>query len=109
MLVGTSSIVHEKTHQPLLSTLAAVVETVIHLRSQGHKVILALAAIGQGRLIALWDNLFGQFEQPIAQVLLTRGDISDRTRYLNAVNTFRELLHMGVVPIVNENDTISVS
>jgi len=84
-----------------------------------------LAAIGQGRLIALWDNLFSQLEQPIAQVLLTRGDISDvsgfgcpvrnlihaqqRTRYLNAVNTFNELLDMGVVPIVNENDTISVS
>jgi len=69
----------------------------------------ALAAIGQGRLIALWDNLFGQLRQPIAQVLLTRGDISDRTRYLNAVNTFKELLSMGVVPIVNENDTVSVS
>jgi glutamate 5-kinase len=86
----------------------------------------ALAAIGQGRLIALWDNLFSQLEQPIAQVLLTRGDISDvsryvcqpvnnlihvqqKTRYLNAANTFKELLDMGVVPIVNENDTISVS
>jgi len=69
----------------------------------------ALAAIGQGRLIALWDNLFGQLGQPIAQVLLTRGDISDRTRYLNAVNTFKELLSLGVVPIVNENDTVSVS
>ncbi|KAG1749541.1 Aspartate/glutamate/uridylate kinase [Suillus lakei] len=69
----------------------------------------ALAAIGQGRLIALWDNLFGQFDQRTAQVLLTRGDISDRTRYLNAVNTLNELLSMGVVPIVNENDTISVS
>ncbi|KAF9464551.1 glutamate 5-kinase [Collybia nuda] len=133
--LGTSSIVHETTHQPLLSTLSAVVETVVHLRSQGHKVVLvssgaigvglqrmdmasrpkslsgkqALAAIGQGRLIALWDNLFGQLGQPIAQVLLTRGDISDRTRYLNAVNTFKELLSMGVVPIVNENDTVSVS
>ncbi|KAJ7496814.1 glutamate 5-kinase [Mycena latifolia] len=133
--LGTSSIVHEKTHQPLLSTLSSVVETVVHLRRQGHKVVLvssgaigvglkrmnmasrpkslsgkqALAAIGQGRLIALWDNLFGQLEQPIAQVLLTRGDISDRTRYLNAVNTFKELLSMGVVPIVNENDTVSVS
>ncbi|KAJ7188793.1 glutamate 5-kinase [Mycena filopes] len=132
---GTSSIVHEKTHQPLLSTLSSVVETVVSLRQQGHKVVLvssgaigvglkrmdmasrpkslsgkqALAAIGQGRLIALWDNLFGQLEQPIAQVLLTRGDISDRTRYLNAVNTFKELLSMGVVPIVNENDTVSVS
>ncbi|KDQ34087.1 hypothetical protein PLEOSDRAFT_1061666 [Pleurotus ostreatus PC15] len=133
--LGTSSIVHETTHQPLLSTLSAVVETVVSLRKQGHKVVLvssgaigvglkrmdianrpkslsgkqALAAIGQGRLIALWDNLFGQLEQPIAQVLLTRGDISDRTRYLNAVNTFNELLSMGVVPIVNENDTVSVS
>lgn len=85
-----------------------------------------MAAIGQGRLIALWDNLFSQVEQPIAQVLLTRGDISDvsrfgclpvrilisklqKTRYLNAVNTFKELLNMGVIPIVNENDTVSVS
>jgi len=107
----------------------------VRLRKAGHKVVLvssgaiavglqrmamparpkslsgkqALAAIGQGRLIALWDNLFGQLGQPIAQVLLTRGDISDRTRYLNAVNTLKELLFMGVVPIVNENDTISVS
>ncbi|KAF9533670.1 Aspartate/glutamate/uridylate kinase [Crepidotus variabilis] len=133
--LGTSSIVHETTHQPLLSLLSAVVETVVDLKQQGHKVVLvssgaigvglrtmnmesrpkslagkqALAAIGQGRLIALWDNLFGQLDQPIAQVLLTRGDISDRTRYLNAVNTLRELLSMGVIPIVNENDTISVS
>ncbi|KAJ3731674.1 glutamate 5-kinase [Lentinula guzmanii] len=133
--LGTSSIVHEETHQPLLSTLSSVVETVVHLRKQGHKVVLvssgaigvglkrmnvarkpkslagkqALAAIGQGRLIALYDELFGHLEQPIAQVLLTRGDISDRTRYLNAVNTLNELLSMGVVPIVNENDTISVS
>ncbi|KAF8626226.1 hypothetical protein AX15_004913 [Amanita polypyramis BW_CC] len=133
--LGTSSIVHEDTHQPLLSILSSIVETVIKLKSQGHKVVLvssgaigvglkrmnianrpkslsgkqALAAIGQGRLIALWDNLFGHLEQPIAQILLTRGDISDRTRYLNAVNTFKELLSMGVVPIVNENDTVSVS
>ncbi|TBU26091.1 glutamate 5-kinase [Dichomitus squalens] len=133
--LGTSSIVHETTHQPLLSTLSAIVETVVGLREQGHKVVLvssgaigvglkrmevasrpkslskkqALAAIGQGRLIALWDNLFGQLGQPIAQILLTRGDISDRTRYLNAVNTFKELLSMGVIPIVNENDTVSVS
>lgn len=133
--MGTSSIVHETTHQPLLTILSSVVETVVHLRSLGHKVVIvssgaigvglqrmslpkrpkglakkqALAAVGQGRLIALWDNLFGQFEQPIAQVLLTRGDISDRTRYLNAVNTIKELLAMGVVPIVNENDTVSVS
>ncbi|KAL1741360.1 Aspartate/glutamate/uridylate kinase [Schizophyllum fasciatum] len=133
--LGTSSIVHEETHQPLLSTLSSVVETVVQLRQDGHRVVLvssgsigiglkrmdlaqrpkslsgkqALAAIGQGRLIALYDNLFGHVDQPIAQILLTRGDISDRTRYLNAVNTLNELLLMGVLPIVNENDTISVS
>ncbi|EJD06231.1 glutamate 5-kinase [Fomitiporia mediterranea MF3/22] len=133
--LGTSSIVHETTHQPLLSRLSAVVETVLRLKAEGHKVVLvssgaigvglktmnlgsrpknlagvqALAAIGQGRLIALWDNLFGQLGQSIAQVLITRGDIADRTRYLNAVNTLTELLSMGIVPIVNENDTISIS
>ncbi|KAI9433867.1 glutamate 5-kinase [Lactarius indigo] len=125
--LGTSSIVHETTHQPLLSTLSAIVETVVLVlvssgaigvglqrmampaRPKSLSGKQALAAIGQGRLIALWDNLFGQLGQPIAQVLLTRGDISDRTRYLNAVNTFKELLSMGVVPIVNENDTVSVS
>jgi len=70
-------------------TLNPLFNTLCLLRSIPKK---ALAAIGQGRLIALWDNLFGQLEQPIAQVLLTRGDISDvsffllylpRSRYLN--------------------------
>ena len=46
----------------------------------------ALAAIGQGRLIALWDNLFGQLGQPIAQILLTRGDISDVSRSVASVS-----------------------
>ncbi|KZO90407.1 glutamate 5-kinase [Calocera viscosa TUFC12733] len=133
--LGTSSIVSESTHQPLLAILSSIVETVVQLRQDGHRVVLvssgaigvgmrrmgvkdrgktlagvqALAAIGQGRLIALWDQLFTQLEQPIAQVLLTRGEVSDRTRYLNACNTLAELLSMGVVPIVNENDTVSVS
>ena len=69
----------------------------------------ALAAIGQCRLIALWDELFKNLNQPIAQVLLTKNDIQDRTQYLNAANTLSELLSMGVIPVVNENDTISVS
>ncbi|EKG17204.1 Aspartate/glutamate/uridylate kinase [Macrophomina phaseolina MS6] len=47
--------------------------------------------------------------QPVAQILLTRNDIADRTQYLNAQNTFHELLHMGVIPIVNENDTLAVT
>lgn len=71
--------------------------------------IQALAAIGQCRLISLWDQLFGHVQQPIAQILLTRNDIADRTQYQNAQNTFIELLHMGVIPIVNENDTLAVT
>jgi glutamate 5-kinase len=60
-------------------------------------------------LISLWDQLFGNLQQPIAQVLLTRNDIADRTQYQNAQNTFIELLGMNVIPIVNENDTLAVT
>lgn len=69
----------------------------------------ALAAIGQCRLMSLWDSLFEQLRQPIAQILLTRNDIADRSQYLNAVNTMHALLEMEVIPIVNENDTLAVS
>lgn len=59
--------------------------------------------------MSLWDQLFMHRRQPIAQILLTRNDIADRSQYLNAQNTLSELLHMGVIPIVNENDTLSVA
>jgi glutamate 5-kinase len=71
--------------------------------------IQALAAIGQCRLMSLWDQLFSHMRQPVAQILLTRNDIADRTQYLNAQNTFFQLLDMGVIPIVNENDTVAVT
>lgn len=135
MRPGTSSIVDEKTHQPLLSILSVIVETAVRLHQDGHRVVIvssgaigvglrrmdldkrpkhlpqvqALAAIGQSRLMSLWDQLFGHLRQPIAQILLTRNDIADRTQYQNAQNTFLELLHMGVIPIVNENDTLAVT
>ena len=70
--------------------------------------VQALAAIGQCKLMSMWDQLFMHMRQPVAQILLTRNDIADRTQYLNAQNTFSELLSMGVIPIVNENDTLSV-
>ncbi|KAG0280886.1 hypothetical protein BGZ95_008183 [Linnemannia exigua] len=133
--LGTSSICDEVTHFPLLSTLSLIVETILKLKAQGHRVVLvtsgaigvglrrlnlaskpkdlaqvqAIAAVGQGRLMSLYDDLFSQFNQPIAQILLTKNDLADRTQYLNACNTIDALLEMGVVPIVNENDTISVS
>ncbi|KAI7875171.1 glutamate 5-kinase [Lichtheimia hyalospora FSU 10163] len=133
--VGTSSICDEKTHYPLLGNLSRIVETILDLKRKGHRVVLvtsaavgtglrrlnlaekpqnlaaiqAIAAVGQGRLMSMYDDLFGQFNQPVAQILLTRNDLADRSQYLNAVNCLEQLLDMGVVPIVNENDTISVS
>ncbi len=66
-----------------------------------------LAAVGQPRLMAVYTQLFSLYKQPIAQVLLTRDDLADRRRYLNARNTLEALLSYGIIPIINENDTIA--
>lgn len=66
-----------------------------------------LAAVGQPRLMNVYEQLFGIYERQVAQILLTREDISERRRYLNARNTLEALLNQGVLPIVNENDTIA--
>ena len=65
----------------------------------------ALAALGQAQLIGLWQ-LF--FDRPVAQVLLTRDDLLNRRRYLNARETLEELLRLGALPVINENDTVCV-
>ena len=65
----------------------------------------ALAALGQAQLIGLWQRFF---ERPVAQVLLTHDDLRNRRRYLNARATLLELLALHTLPIVNENDTVSV-
>lgn len=65
----------------------------------------ALAALGQVRMIGLWQRLF---ERPVAQVLLTHDDLRNRRRYLKARMTLLELLRVGALPVVNENDTVSV-
>ena len=59
--------------------------------------------------MSIWDSLFAHMNQPVAQILLTRNDIADRSQYLNAQNTLAETLSLGVIPIVNENDTLAVS
>ncbi|BAU07011.1 glutamate 5-kinase [Fischerella major NIES-592] len=132
--IGTSSLTQPETGQLAISTIAILAETLSHLRRQGHQVILvssgavgvgcarlglterpkaialkqAVAAVGQGRLIRVYDDLFTTLQQPIAQVLLTRSDLVQRSRYLNIYNTFKELLELGVIPVVNENDTVAV-
>jgi len=68
----------------------------------------AAAAIGQIRLMALYERSFSDFDRHVGQVLLTADDLRDRTRYLNAQRTFDHLLRHDVVPIVNENDSVAV-
>jgi glutamate 5-kinase len=71
------------------------------------KVKQALAATGQGLLMQAYEQAFSELEQPVAQVLLTHADLSNRGRYLNVRNTILTLFEFGVVPIINENDTVS--
>ena len=132
--IGTSSLTQPQTGQLALSTIAALVEILTRLRTLGHRIVLvssgavgvgcvrlglterprtiaikqAVAAVGQGRLMRVYDDLFTALQQPIAQVLLTRQDLVERSRYVNAYNTFRELLKLEVIPIVNENDTVAI-
>ncbi len=69
----------------------------------------ALAAVGQCELMFLYDKFFGEYNQTVAQVLLTAGVVHDDRGRRNVQNTFRELLDMGAIPIVNENDTVETS
>ncbi len=68
----------------------------------------AVAAVGQGLLMHMYEKLFSEYGIVVAQVLLTREDIMDRKRFLNARNALDALIHMDAVPIINENDTIAV-
>ncbi len=68
----------------------------------------AAAAIGQGRLMRVYSNAFGKHGLYVGQVLLTMSDITDRKRFLNIRNTILQLLEWGVIPIINENDTVAV-
>lgn len=66
-----------------------------------------LAAVGQPRLMSLYDQFFRMYNETVAQVLLTQADLLDRRRYLNARDTLESLLFQKVIPIINENDTVA--
>jgi glutamate 5-kinase len=126
-VVATPSGVHTERVERLVRELAA-------LRGAGHEIVLvtsgaraaglaslgldriparipeqqAAAAIGQIGLMALYQRCFSEFGAHVGQVLLTRADVRDRTRYLNARHTMDHLLKHGVVPIVNENDSVAI-
>ena len=131
--VGTSTLTYEtgKMNLKRMDRLAMILSD---LHNQGKEIILvssgaigvavgklglsgkpaetrykqAAAAVGQCELMFLYDKLFSEYNNTVAQILLTKDDISIPRRKRNTQNTFHALLEMGIIPIVNENDTISV-
>ena len=133
--IGSSSLTHVETGEVNLMKIEKLVRVVSDLRGQGKDVVLvssgaiaagrqalghhrkpdtlaekqAFAAVGQARLMMDYQKLFAEYNQTAAQVLLTKDTmVNDSSRY-NAQNTFDELLNLGTIPIVNENDTVSTS
>lgn len=131
--IGSSSLTHKETGQLDLIKLEVLVREVTNLRNQGKEVVLvssgaimvgrntvgmkerpeetsvkqACAAIGQAKLMMIYQKLFSEYNQIAGQVLITKNTMLNNLNRINAQNTFEELLKMGVIPIVNENDTIS--
>lgn len=132
--VGTSTVTYDETGNINLDKLEKFVRILINLRNKGKEVIVvssgavgigrnvlgikgrpktaaekqACAAVGQGRLMMIYEKFFSEYSQLTAQVLLTKESITNDECRKNARQTFDELLKMHVVPIVNENDAISV-
>lgn len=130
--IGSSSLTHEETGDVNLLKIEHLVRVISDLRGSGKEVILvssgaiaagrqalgrqkpqtvaekqALAAVGQARLMMIYQRIFAEYNQTAAQVLMTKNSITDNTARKNAENTFNELLKLGTVPIVNENDTVA--
>ncbi|MBB1125627.1 glutamate 5-kinase [Thiospirillum jenense] len=98
-------------HQLVLVTSGAVAQGMVRMGWQRRPKMLhelqAAAAIGQMGLVRAYEDGFQRLGLHTAQVLLTRDDLADRRRYLNARSTLRTLLKLGVIPIINENDTVA--
>jgi glutamate 5-kinase len=112
-LAGEISDLLEQRHEVILVSSGAIAAGLRKLgltKKKGMPLSLkqAAAAIGQSSLMWMYEKTFNARNRKVAQVLLTREDLSNRTRFLNARNTLQTLLDYGVVPIINENDTVSV-
>ncbi len=133
--IGSSSLQHEQTGDLDYTKLDVLVRELCDLRNRGKDVVLvtsgavavgrkavmmqdiesddktsvkqACAAIGQARLMMIYQKIFAEYNQVAAQILMTKNTIIDNLNRFNAQNTFEELFKLGVVPIVNENDTIA--
>ena len=135
--IGSSSLQHTETGDMDYIRLEVLVRELCNLKNQGKDVVLvssgaiaqgkkavhltpeqlqehpiavkqACAAVGQARLMMTYQKIFAEYNQVTAQILMTRQTISNDTNRINAQNTFEELFRMGVIPIVNENDTVAV-
>jgi glutamate 5-kinase len=132
--VGTSTLTGGTPHLNRQRILE-IVQQIAKLRQNGDEVILVssgaqaagrerlnfpdlarslpakqmLSAVGQGRLMQIYSEMFDIFGLAVGQVLLTRDDLSDRYRYINARDTLLTLLEQGIVPIINENDTVATA
>ena len=131
--IGSSSLTHPETGALNLTKLQVLVREISDLHNMGKDVIVvssgaiavgrraaglghrpsetkekqACAAIGQARLMMIYQKLFSEYNQLAAQILMTKRTVMDNLSRFNALNTFRELLKLGAIPIVNENDTVS--
>lgn len=131
--IGTSTITHTDTGHLNLIKMEKLARVLTDIRNQDKEIVLvssgaigagrkalgikekprklaekqACAAVGQARLMMIYQKLFAEYNQTIAQILITKRTMINEISRQNAENTFRELLDMGVIPIVNENDTVS--
>ena len=131
--IGSSSLTHPQTGALDLTKLEILIREICNIRNMGKDVILvssgaiavgsrsigfhgkpqrleekqACAAIGQAQLMMIYQKLFSEYGYMAAQVLMTKNTITNDESRANAYNTFQELLKLGAIPIVNENDTVS--
>jgi len=131
--IGSSSLTHEMTGELNLLKMEKLVRIICDLKGEGKDVVLvssgaiaagrkalglcqkpetisakqACAAIGQARLMMVYQKLFSEYNHVAAQVLLTKDTMTNDASRYNAQNTFDELLKLNAIPVVNENDTVS--
>lgn len=131
--VGTSTLTYD-TGRPNLRRIESLVKQLADLANQGKEVILvssgavgaglaplgfkerpkdlimkqAAASVGQGVLLHMYEKLFREYGHTVGQILLTRDDSTNRARYINLRNTLYALISLGVIPIINENDVVSI-